>query len=303
MSLELSRPAGPAEPPGRSCRPPRVLVVVVSGGRRPEALDRALGSALDQRDEPADVLLVAPPDAAAARQAAGRVGIVVVDDPGRGPAAALNAGLGAATAPHRYLTWLGDGDALLPGAVATAVRVLERDPHTVVAFGDCRYLAPDGDYLFTTHAGSRAAQRLGLGLGRPALPATLLRLEAVTAVGGLDESLLHVADLDLLLRLRGRGRFASIGRTLATSCWDPAWATGPRRVAALAEARRVRRAHLPPAVGAVLDAVRPPGRLAVRLSGRALPAGALRAVGWPPASSAPSAPGPAEGRPSRAGVL
>jgi hypothetical protein len=296
MSLDLSRSAGSPEPAPCTAGAARVLVVVVSRGEQARALDHTLASVLDQRDEPPDVVLVTPPGVTGVPAAQPRVR--VLDDPGRGLAAALNAGLAAATAAHRYATWLGDGDVLLPGASATAAAVLDADARAVAAFGDCRYLAANGEYLFTAHAGGRATFRAGLGLGRPAPPATLLRLDAVALTGGYDETLGYALDLDLLLRLRRRGTFAPTGRTLAASQWITPAATAAQRAAVLAEARRVRRAQLPGAVGGFLEVVQPPPQLAVRLFGRRLPPSTLRAAAWAvPAHVVPGQVGRGEAAP------
>jgi hypothetical protein len=295
MSLELSGPQGP---PAAAC-PARVLAILVSRGRQPETVERALGSLLEQRPEPVDPVVVVPPDAAAARAAAASLGVRVVDDPDRGLAAAVNVGLSAAARSHRYVTWLGDTDVLLPGAVATAAAVLDGDPQAVLAYGDCRYLTADGDYLFTPHTGGCLWTLVGLGLHRPAAPAALLRLDTLTAVGSLDESLVYAADLDLLLRLHRRGRFAPTGRTLAVSRWDTPPPTALQRATALAETRQVLRRHLPGASAGLLALAQPPGRLGARLVGRRMPPAALRAAGWSvpgrvPAPRAAGVPAPGE---------
>jgi GT2 family glycosyltransferase len=193
----------------------RVLVVVASRGDRVEALARAVDSVRGQRAEPADVVLVLPSAAAQARDLAGTRGVRVVDDPGQGLAAAVNAGLAAAEPRHRYVTWLTPDDELLPGALARAVDALEHRPRAVLAFGDCRYLTADGEYLLTPHDGILArARQTGLG-DSPAPSAMLIRRSELEAVGGLDETLTEAADLDLFLKLRRRGHLAATGRTLA----------------------------------------------------------------------------------------
>ncbi|HEY6797976.1 MAG TPA: glycosyltransferase family A protein [Kineosporiaceae bacterium] len=257
-----------------------MLAIVASLGRHPGNLERALGSLLEQRPEPVDAVVVLPAGAAVARDAAGRRGVRVLDDPGRGLAAAVNAGLSVAAVSHRYVTWLGDADVLLPGAVATASAVLDRDPEAVVAYGDCRYLTPEGEYLLTSNAGGTVRQFVGLGLGRPTPPAALFRLDAVTAVGRLDETLVYATDLDLLLRLHRRGRFAATGRTLAVSRWDTPTPTPVQRSTALAETRQVLRRHLPAASVGLLALAQPPGSLGARLAGRRIPPGVLRAAAW-----------------------
>jgi GT2 family glycosyltransferase len=216
MSLEVSAQTvtvaeGGAVVPGGT----RVLVVVPARGDRLDGLARALASVAGQHPEPADVVVVLPADAGAARALARERGARIVDDPGRGLAAAVNAGWAAAEPRHRYLTWLSPDDEVLPGALPLAVRALETRPRAVLAYGDCRYVGEDGEYLLTPHDGVLTRSRLA-GFGNaPAPSATLLRRSEVEAVSGLDETLTGAADLDLFLRLRRRGPVVATGRTLA----------------------------------------------------------------------------------------
>jgi hypothetical protein len=289
MALDLSQPADPVDPVARLVGSARVLVVLPTQGRRMLELERAIESVLSQRDEPVDVVLIVRRDAAAARDLAGRLGVPTVDDPGRGLAAAVNAGLRSASADHRYVGWLGEDDVLMPGAVATAAGALDADPGAVLAFGDCQYLSTDGEYLFTPHAGPWAQRLLAVGFDQPVLPAMLFRLDAVTAVGSLDENLTHAMDLDLLLRLRRRGRFAATGRTLAAFRWQARTVTAADRVAATAEARQVRGRHLPaalrPLAAASLPAASLLGRVIAYPVGRKVAPRAQRSAQWPAAGT------------------
>lgn len=216
MSLEVSPQAataveGGAVVPGGA----RVLVVVPARGDRLDGLARALASVAGQHPEPVDVVVVLPADAGAARALARERGARVVDDPGRGLAAAVNAGWAAAEPRHRYVTWLSPDDELLPGALRLAVQALEARPRAVLAYGDCRYVGADGEYLLTLHDGALTRSRLAWFGGAPAPSATLLRRSEVEAVSGLDETLTDAADLDLFLRLRRRGPVIATGRTHA----------------------------------------------------------------------------------------
>ena len=254
----------------------RVLVVVAARGDRPDALARALDSIGEQHTEPADVVLVLPAGTSPARTLAAERGLRVVDDPARGLAAAVNAGLAVAEPQHRYVTWLSPDDELLPGALALAVGVLETRPQAVLAYGDCRYLAADGEYLVTPHDGVLTRSRRARLGDSPAPSAMVLRRSEVEAVGGLDETLADAADLDLFLKLRRRGPLAATGRTLAV--FHRA-GRGPgtdqlRRVRA--EVARVRTAELP-------SALRAAGRwwaFPLGCHGPRSDARAQRAAGW-----------------------
>jgi len=255
MSLDLSRPAGPPEEAGASgaaggpTRPARVLIVVPVAGDRLDGLEATVRSLQAQGEargeDPPDVVLVAAASAGSVRALAQRCAATVVDDPGRGLAAAVNAGLHLAGPAHRYGAWLGAGECLLPGALRTTCAALDAAADAVLAFGDCRYEAPDGEYLYTAHTRSRARQLIAVGFRPPAQPAILYRLEAVTAAGGLDEQLHWAMDLDLLLRLRAKGRFVATGRTVAVVRRHGPAAPTSCGAAALGETRGVLARHLP----------------------------------------------------------
>jgi glycosyltransferase involved in cell wall biosynthesis len=216
MSLEASGTTGSDESDAqREAAAARVLVVVMACRDDVGCLARALDSVDVQTDEPADVVVVLPDVAQSCREMAGRRGLRVVTDPGRGLAAAVNTGLGEARPGHQYVTWLGLDDEFLPGALAVAAERLEARPDAVLAYGGCRYVGEGEEYLFTSHDGALSRLRLSWGGDGPMQPAVLARLSAVRAVGGLAEQSSRTADVGLLLRLRRRGAFVGTDRTLA----------------------------------------------------------------------------------------
>jgi GT2 family glycosyltransferase len=236
MSLDLFRPMDPV---GSGRLEPRVLLVVCCRAvSSTGALELTLESLQEQREEPADIVLVAPVTATAVRATAAARGLQVIDDPGTGLAAAVNAGLAAAAAGRSYVSWLLAGDALLPGALAVAVAALEAHPAAVIAHGGCRFVDDEDGYLFTSCAGRRPRSFVAWAQHRSAQPAALFRSAAIRAAGGLDETLTHAATLALLLRLRQRGVFVDTERTLAVVRRPSA----AERSAAAAEERSVLRA-------------------------------------------------------------
>lgn len=246
MSLEVSGSARTtAEPAVKSAR---VLSVVPSRGGDVAALARVLGSLAEQPAERADVVVVLPAGARGAAAVAEGHGAAVVPDPGRGLSAAVNAGLRHARPQHEYVHWIGEADVLLPGALAMAVGLLEARPGAVLAFGDCRQVTGNGEYVVTRHIGASPA-RLVWGAGGPAHPAVVMRREPVAAAGGLDERLRHAMDLDLMLRLRRSGTFAATGCTLAVvqERYGSAGGSAPAELLAesLAETARVRSDVMP----------------------------------------------------------
>lgn len=220
-----------------------VLLVVPTLGRRNHYLQQTLTSIRSQ-DRPVQVILVAPASAIEARAIAAAAGAQIVDDPGN-LSAAINIGMSAASAYHRFANWLGDDDLLAPGAITATATALERDPTVAVAYGHCNYVDGQGRHLWVSRAGRVAPHVLAWGPNLIPQPGMLFRLADFHAVGGLDVSLRFSMDLDLLLRLRRRGRLRSLGVPVASFRWHTGSLTVSDRAASLAESEQVKRRYLP----------------------------------------------------------
>ena len=143
------------------------------------------------------------------------------------------------------MSWLGDDDLLLPGSLASTSAALDRTPEAVLAFGYCRYIDGQGRHLGTSRAGRIAPWLLVWGPDLVPQPGMLVRRTEWLAVGGLDESLSYAMDLDLLLRLRRRGRLLAVDRPVACFRWHPESLTVSGRSISSAEAEVVKRRYLP----------------------------------------------------------
>ena len=246
----------------------RVLLVIPTLGRRIGTLNQTLLSVSTQRANgtvAADLVVVTPPAAVEARRLAAKVGARIVDDPG-GLGAAINAGLACASATHEYGNWLSDDDLLTPGSLETTIAALDAAPTAAGAFGHCDYIDELGARLFTGRAGRLAPWLMRWGPNLVPQPGALFRLDAVRAVGGVDPSLSYAMDLDLLLRLRKRGRLVDTQRTVAAFRWHDESTTVANRSLSLAEAEQVKRRHLPPALRPVAPLWEAPVRSASRLA-------------------------------------
>ena len=248
---------------------PRILIIVPTLGRRNSYLVQTLDSIKDQAAEPADVVVVAPQDAIEARQLARERGARVADDPG-GMAASLNAGMATAAARHTYVNWIGDDDLLTPGSLAISAGALDASPGAVVAFGACDYVDGDGRVLWTSRAGRFAPWLMTWGPNLVPQPGALFRLAAVREAGGLDPSLVYAMDLDLWLRLRRLGRFASTGHTLAAFRWHATSVTVANRNASLDESEAIKRRYYTPAQRRLAFLWERPVRAATRIAARRL---------------------------------
>jgi GT2 family glycosyltransferase len=219
-----------------------VLFIVPTLGQRADLLRQALLS-VERSGHPVDLVVVTPHGSPAVGIAA-EIGARVVHDPGRGLSAALNAGLVTADLTCPYFGWLGDDDLLRPGALRATVMALQAQPEAVMVYGWCDYVDEDGRTFFVSRAGRWAARVIGFGPDLIPQPGSLMRLEAVQAVGGLDENLDFAMDLDLFLKLRSHGQLTPIRRTLAAFRWHADSLTVGNQKKSVDEADMVRKRYL-----------------------------------------------------------
>lgn len=218
------------------------LVVIPTLGDRIGYLEQTLRS-LQEQSVPVDVAVVTPLTADAARRLAEDFGAKVLDDPG-GLSAAVNLGMQSAAPRHLFGNWVGDDDLLAPGAVERASSVLRSRPDVAVVFGHCSYIDGAGRELWVSRAGRLAPAMLGWGPNLIPQPGMLFRLEDFRAVGSLDEGLRYSMDLDLLLRLKTRGRLFDLGEPVSSFRWHADSLTVSSRRDSLAESEAVKRRYL-----------------------------------------------------------
>jgi glycosyltransferase involved in cell wall biosynthesis len=223
----------------------KVLVVLPTLGDRLTYLEQTL-STVDAERAGVDLTLVVvlPAGAAGARAIAQAHQATLVEDPRRGIAEAINAGIRAAT-DEQYYAWIGDDDLFRPGALTHLRELLEADPGAVVSYGGCEYIDPQGRVIGTSRAGRAAQWLLPWGPDLIPHPGSMIRLKALRDIGLFDTSLKYVMDLDAFLKLRGQGRFVCSRRPVSAFRWHPQSLTVANRAEASAEAEAVKRRHLP----------------------------------------------------------
>ena len=224
---------------------PDVLVVLPTLGTRNDRLRRALESITQQAATvPLTIALVVPADQTEARDLGRHYGALLVDDPGRGMSAAMNAGRQVATT-ERFTIWLGDDDAYVPGGLTILRQLLHDTTDAVVAYGACRYVDDSGVTVWTSEAGILASRIIGFGPNLIPHPAAMIRLDALEAIGGYNETLRLVMDLDVFLKLKKIGRFIATKTPVASFGWHPQSLTVSGRRDSEKEARAVKRHALP----------------------------------------------------------
>lgn len=222
-----------------------MLVVLPTLGDRLEFLRLTLESVAGQREDvDLTLVVIAPASALEARALATEFGAVVVDDPREGISEAINRGLATRTT-ERYYAWIGDDDLFRPGGLALLRDTLERAPGAVLAFGGCDYIDPVGRTIGTSRAGGIATLLLPWGPDLIPHPASMIRLDALAAIGGFDSTLKYAMDLDAFLSLRAHGRFACTRTAVSAFRWHPDSLTVANRLASSTEAESVKRRHLP----------------------------------------------------------
>lgn len=253
-----------------------VLVVVPTLGRRPDLLTLALDSIVSQGVADVDLVAVAPAGRGV-EEAVRRLGGRFVEDPGTGGlSGALNAGLRAASGGTRFFAWLGDDDVLAADSLRSTIAVLDEDPGAVLAYGWCDYIDADGTVVFRSRAGRLAGAIVGWGPNLIPQPGCLMRYDDVMAVGGLDETVRLAMDLDLFLRLRRRGRFVSLPRTLASFRWHDDSATVKDGTGSMEESDQLRMKYMSRPAASIYRVLRWPGRGALWLAKRRVDRNAAR---------------------------
>lgn len=221
----------------------RVLVVIPTLGTRPELLEQALDSIVAQGDI-ARAVLVSPPGAVEAIDAAKRRGIEWVEDPATGISAAVNAGV-RARRDEEFYAWLGDDDLFRDGGLHALAHILDTNSEAVLAFGACEYILDDGSVIATNRAGDLASWLLPWGPDLIPHPGTMVRLDALEAAGFFDETLVFTLDLDLFLKLRKKGPFLCTSKVVSAFRWHPKSLTVSDRKGSSREAIMVKARHLP----------------------------------------------------------
>ena len=185
--------------------------------------------------------------ATGARTLARGSGADLVDDRDEGLSAAINRGLEARN-DETFYAWIGDDDLFRPGGLKTLTALMQANPEAVLAYGGCDYIGEHGETLACSNAGRLARFLLPWGPDLIPHPGTLIRLAALTRIGGFDCTLRYAMDLDALLKLRDHGSFACTRTPVSAFRWHADSLTVANRDAASREAEYVKRRHLPAAL-------------------------------------------------------
>lgn len=146
--------------------------------------------------------------------------VVTAVRPRLGRGRALNEAVALSRGP--YLAILDADDLALPDRLRASAAYLDEHPETVlVGSGQWVFVDEYGTELGRRQSAARTDAEIRRLLRRGVVPfahsSVMMRRTALDAVGGYDEDLVHAVDLDLYIRLTGRGSLAVLPQALVAS--------------------------------------------------------------------------------------
>ena len=144
---------------------------------------------------------------------------LVIDDQGLTLPEAINKGVKALPESIEYVSWLGDDDSLLPGAIEAQIEILDSDTNVVATYGKCQYVDAQGNDLIIQRSGQFASSLLSWGPNLIPQPGGLFRRSAWQKLNGLESVFSQAFDTDLFLRMKVIGNVRYVEKTLANYRW------------------------------------------------------------------------------------
>ena len=137
-----------------------------------------------------------------------------VSEKDSGQAEAINKGL--SRAKGEFIAWLNSDDYLMPGAVASAVKVLQNNPASNFVYGNVRVVAPDQTILNQlTYKDWQLKDLMAFHIiGQPAV---FMRRGALEKTGFLDPSYHFLLDHQLWIRLASTGEMTYVPQLWASA--------------------------------------------------------------------------------------
>jgi GT2 family glycosyltransferase len=216
-----------------------VGVVVPTLGDRPLYLSQALQSLFDSGA--GAVVVVSPRKLDLPGHIGSDSRLIEARDPGRGLAAAINAGFQSIPESCEFVTWLGDDDVLTKESIGCSSATLSSRTDAVAVFGACDYIDEDSKVFWTNRFGRMAVPLMFFGPNKVPQPGSLVRRNALKKIGWLDESLGWAFDQDMFMRLVKVGKIVYVPEVLARFRWHAGSLSAGYSNSSLLEASNVRK--------------------------------------------------------------
>jgi len=244
-------------------------IVVPTLGTRPDYLRECLHSISKAGTEKcsAYVVVVAPKGFRCTELIGSGLVHAYVEDPGRGLAEAINTGFAHMPDQVKYINWLGDDDLLKEHSLHFTSLYLYQNPETVMVFGDCEYIDPEGRTIWTNKPSAFAVPLLRVGPDLIPQPGALFKRESFNEVLGLDSTYKWAFDFDLFIKFSKIGKLSYLDRVLGSFRWHPESLSVEHRRDSVKEASKVRTSHLPSSLRVLSPIWEIPVRLATFLAG------------------------------------
>jgi glycosyltransferase involved in cell wall biosynthesis len=126
-----------------------------------------------------------------------------VSEPDRGQTDAINKGF--ARTHGEILAWLNSDDTYLPGAISSAVKLLQDFPDASLVYGEANFIDERGHIIGRFPAAQTSYRKLRQGYVHIPQQAAFFRADQWKSVGPLDPSFYFAMDYDLWVRLARLG--------------------------------------------------------------------------------------------------
>ena len=136
-----------------------------------------------------------------------------VSEKDQGQTDALNKGFGRCRG--EIFAWLNSDDTYEPGALSSAVKLLQADPEIGLVYGGANYINETGRVIGKYPAAQTDLRRLRQGYVHIPQQASFFRADLWQSVGPLDPSFYFAMDYDLWVRIAGRAQIKYIPQTWA----------------------------------------------------------------------------------------
>jgi hypothetical protein len=219
-----------------------VGIVIPTLGMRPDFLEQSLNSI--RRAGPALIFIVAPDSCDFSAMLDSGAVDAVVTDPGKGLAAAIDAGIQSFPPEILYTTWLGDDDLLEEESIVFVSNILRTNQAQFI-WGKCRYINENGEQIWLNKSGRWAMQLMKVGPNLVPQPGSMFSRHAYNEVGGLDTSYGWAFDQDLFTRIGRKFRVKYVQRTLASFRWHEDSLSAGSRNGSVMESSSIRVKNLP----------------------------------------------------------